>query len=82
LLHLLRSGPIQGFPASGTLDQIAERVSSIVWLDAFKPNDGEKVVDFAWVLTRRWRIARTDKSWGVVETNIPGHVICSMRQNG
>jgi hypothetical protein len=35
-----------GFPASSALDQIAERVSSIVWLDAFKPNDGEKLVDF------------------------------------
>lgn len=35
-----------GFPASGALEQIADRVSSIVWLDAFKPNDGERVVDF------------------------------------
>jgi len=34
-----------GFPASGALEQIAERVSSIVWIDAFKPNDGERVVD-------------------------------------
>jgi hypothetical protein len=33
-----------GFPASGALDQIGDRVSSIVWLDAFKPENGESVV--------------------------------------
>jgi hypothetical protein len=34
-----------GFPASGALDQIGDRVSSIVWLDAFKPDNGDRVVD-------------------------------------
>jgi pimeloyl-ACP methyl ester carboxylesterase len=34
-----------GFPASGALDQIVGQVSSIVWVDAFKPNDGEKLID-------------------------------------
>jgi hypothetical protein len=33
-----------GFPASGALDQIGDRVSSIVWLDAFKPENGESFV--------------------------------------
>src|SRR6516225_8202888 len=33
-----------GFPASGALDQIGDRVSSIVWLDAFKPDNGDRVV--------------------------------------
>jgi pimeloyl-ACP methyl ester carboxylesterase len=35
-----------GFPASGALDEIGERVSSIVWVDAFKPGDGQKLVEF------------------------------------
>jgi Alpha/beta hydrolase family len=34
-----------GFPASGALDQIGDRVSSIVWLDAFKPENGDRLVD-------------------------------------
>jgi hypothetical protein len=31
---------------SGALEQIGGRVSSIVWLDAFKPQDGQKPIDF------------------------------------
>jgi len=34
-----------GFPASGALEQIGENVASIVWLDAFKPESGQKVFD-------------------------------------
>ena len=33
-----------GLPASGALDQIGDRVSSIVWLDAFKPENGESFI--------------------------------------
>jgi hypothetical protein len=33
-----------GLPASGALDQIGNRVSSIVWLDAFKSENGESCV--------------------------------------
>jgi pimeloyl-ACP methyl ester carboxylesterase len=35
-----------GWPASGALENIHDRVASIVWLDAFKPNDGQKGTDF------------------------------------
>lgn len=35
-----------GFVGSGALDSIGDRVSSIVWLDAFLPADGDRVVDF------------------------------------
>jgi hypothetical protein len=35
-----------GFPASGALEQIRDGASSIVWLDALKPENGEKVIDF------------------------------------
>jgi hypothetical protein len=34
-----------GWPASGALENIHDRVASIVWLDAFKPNDGERPAD-------------------------------------
>jgi pimeloyl-ACP methyl ester carboxylesterase len=36
-----------GWPASGALERIGDRVSSIVWLDAFKPEDGERAFDTA-----------------------------------
>ena len=34
-----------GYPASGALERIGDRVSSIVWVDALKPENGEKVID-------------------------------------
>jgi len=36
-----------GWPCSGALEQIGDRVSSIIWLDAFKPASGETVMDYA-----------------------------------
>ena len=42
-----------GWPGSGALDQIGDRVSSIVWLDAFKPENGQKGVDFASEFSRK-----------------------------
>ena len=36
-----------GWPGSGALEQIGDRVSSIVWLDAFKPENGERAFDTA-----------------------------------
>ena len=35
-----------GFVGSGALESIGNRVSSIVWLDAFLPANGQKVADF------------------------------------
>jgi Alpha/beta hydrolase family len=35
-----------GWVGSGALEQIGDRVSSIVWLDAFKPENGQKPIDF------------------------------------
>jgi len=35
-----------GWVGSGALEQIGDRVSSIVWLDAYKPQDGQKPIDF------------------------------------
>ena len=36
-----------GWPCSGALEHIGDRVSSIVWLDAFKPENGQRGVDYA-----------------------------------
>jgi pimeloyl-ACP methyl ester carboxylesterase len=42
-----------GWPSSGALEQIHDRVSSIVWLDAFKPENGHKGSDFASDFSRK-----------------------------
>ena len=42
-----------GWPSSGALEQIADRVSAIVWLDAFKPDDGQKGADYASDFSRK-----------------------------
>ncbi|HEX4269922.1 MAG TPA: alpha/beta hydrolase family protein [Rhizomicrobium sp.] len=36
-----------GFPAAGALEHIHNRVGSIVWLDAFIPQNGQKQIDYA-----------------------------------
>src|SRR5271169_890173 len=35
-----------GWPGSGALEQIGDRVGSIVWLDAFKPENGQRGFDY------------------------------------
>ena len=42
-----------GWPSSGALETIHDRVASIVWLDAFKPEDGQKGTDFASEFSRK-----------------------------
>jgi pimeloyl-ACP methyl ester carboxylesterase len=42
-----------GWPASGALEQIHDRVASIVWLDAFKPEDGQKGTDYVSEFSRK-----------------------------
>jgi pimeloyl-ACP methyl ester carboxylesterase len=42
-----------GWPASGALETIHDRVAAIVWLDAFKPEDGQKGTDFASEFSRK-----------------------------
>jgi pimeloyl-ACP methyl ester carboxylesterase len=34
-----------GIPGSGVVEQISERISSIVWVDAFKPDNGQSFID-------------------------------------
>lgn len=42
-----------GWPASGAVEKIQDRVSSIVWVDAFKPKDGEKPLDYISEFSRK-----------------------------
>jgi pimeloyl-ACP methyl ester carboxylesterase len=42
-----------GWPGSGALEQIGDRVSSIVWVDAFKPENGQRGVDFSSEFSRK-----------------------------
>jgi pimeloyl-ACP methyl ester carboxylesterase len=42
-----------GWPGSGALEQIGDRVSSIVWLDAFKPQDGQRGIDTSSEFSRK-----------------------------
>jgi pimeloyl-ACP methyl ester carboxylesterase len=42
-----------GWPASGALEQIHDRIAAIVWLDAFKPESGQKGTDFISEFSRK-----------------------------
>jgi pimeloyl-ACP methyl ester carboxylesterase len=58
-----------GWPGSGALEQIGDRVSSIVWLDAFKPENGQRGFDFASEFSRKALLAAAfavnekDRAW-------------------
>src|SRR5207253_639205 len=42
-----------GFPVSGALEQVLDRVSSVVYLDAFVPDDGTRGLDVASDFSRK-----------------------------
>jgi pimeloyl-ACP methyl ester carboxylesterase len=42
-----------GWPSSGALEQIHDRVGAIVWVDAFKPENGQKSTDYASDFSRK-----------------------------
>jgi pimeloyl-ACP methyl ester carboxylesterase len=50
-----------GWPVSGALEQIGDRVASIVFLDAFVPEDGQKGFDFASGFSRQGTIEARQK---------------------
>ena len=50
-----------GWPVSGALEQIGDRVSSIVWLDAFKPENGQRGIDFVLRSSRARRCRRRSR---------------------
>jgi len=50
-----------GWPGSGALEHIGDRVSAIVWLDAFKPADGQRGFDYASDFSRKALLAAVEK---------------------
>lgn len=50
-----------GWPVSGALEQILDRVSSVVFLDAFVPDDGQKGFDFASEFSRKGTLEAQQK---------------------
>ncbi len=42
-----------GWPGSGAIESVADRVSSVVYLDAFKPEDGQRGADYASDFSRK-----------------------------
>ena len=50
-----------GWPGSGAVEQIGDRVSSIVWLDAFKPENGQRGFDFASEFSRKALLEAVEK---------------------
>jgi hypothetical protein len=51
-----------GFPATGALEHVHDRVGSIVWLDAFIPENGQKQIDYASAFGRESMLKALDKS--------------------
>src|SRR6516164_11346587 len=50
-----------GWVGSGALEQIGDRVSSIVWLDAFKPENGQRPLDLTGDTFRQVILASAEK---------------------
>jgi alpha-beta hydrolase superfamily lysophospholipase len=50
-----------GWPGSGAIEQVGDRISSIVWLDAFKPEDGQRGFDTANEFSRKALLAAVEK---------------------
>ena len=50
-----------GWPVSGALEQIGDRIASIVFLDAFVPEDGQKSFDFASDFSRKGTLEAQQK---------------------
>src|SRR5262252_7298185 len=50
-----------GWPGSGALEQVGDRVSSIVWLDAFRPEDGQRGFDHTSEFSRKGLLAAIER---------------------
>src|SRR5262245_729192 len=50
-----------GWPGSGAIEQTLDRISSIVWLDAFKPENGQRSFDFASEVSRKALLEAVEK---------------------
>jgi pimeloyl-ACP methyl ester carboxylesterase len=59
-----------GWPGSGVIEQMRDRISSIVFLDAFMPEDGQKGFDFASEFSRKGTLEAIQR--GEVSRPAPG----------
>jgi pimeloyl-ACP methyl ester carboxylesterase len=50
-----------GWIGSGALEHIGSRIASIVWVDAFKPEDGQRPIDFTAEFIRKVVLNSADK---------------------
>ena len=50
-----------GWPGSGAVEQALDRISSIVWLDAFKPENGQRGFDFSSEFSRKALLEAVEK---------------------
>ena len=50
-----------GWPCSGALEKIGDRVSAIVWVDAFKPENGQRNLDYANAESRAGTLAAIER---------------------
>jgi pimeloyl-ACP methyl ester carboxylesterase len=52
-----------GWPGSGVIEKVGDRVSSIVWVDAYKPEDGQKPIDLTSESLRKLAQNSIDQGW-------------------
>ena len=60
-----------GFPGSGAVEQISDRISSIVWVDAFKPDNGQRLVDLITEARRKSVLSVFEKGELVIQAPKP-----------
>jgi pimeloyl-ACP methyl ester carboxylesterase len=67
-----------GWPVSGAIEQAFDRISSVVYLDAFVPRDGQKSLDTASEFTRKGILEAVAKG----EVSRPGPSAAAFHVNG
>src|SRR5580704_2535590 len=50
-----------GWPVSGAIEQVPDRIASVVYLDAFVPEDGQRGLDLASEFSRKGTLAAIEK---------------------
>jgi pimeloyl-ACP methyl ester carboxylesterase len=50
-----------GWPVSGAIEQVPDRIASVVYLDAFMPEDGQRGLDLASEFSRKGTLAAIEK---------------------
>jgi pimeloyl-ACP methyl ester carboxylesterase len=50
-----------GWPGTGVVEQALDRISSVVWIDAFMPKDGQRGIDFVSEASRQALLNAVEK---------------------